>query len=260
MTQLIDNDVLRTIFDLLSFETQRLPISKRWRSWYQQNPLYRRKLTLELAGKMGNRNLIMRLKSKGHDDWSNGLKGAAIRGDFDLMTYFILESRKTLISRMSSITGSSQWTPDQRRELARMVRRTSGPSTINWNDGLEGAAEGGHRGLIGLSTDRGARNWNRGMIGAARGGHIDMVKEFLVLGANALEKGLIAGAEGGHEHMVEFFILRGARNLNEAITTAARNGHKHLEAVLLKHGGTILACFETRPVRIEAFMIKLPAI
>ena len=50
--------------------------------------------------------------------------------------------------------------------------------TENWNWGMEGAAEGGHRDLVDFFIAKGANYWDTGMHYALQGGHQNLVKFF----------------------------------------------------------------------------------
>lgn len=47
-----------------------------------------------------------------------------------------------------------------------------------WSNGLQGAAEGGHRDLVNFFIDQGVRNWQAGSYGARDGRHTDLMEFF----------------------------------------------------------------------------------
>ena len=81
-----------------------------------------------------------------------------------------------------------------------------------YDDGMNGAACGGHRGLVEYFIERGASDWNRGMAGAAWKGHKELVELFIKQGASNFDGGMFWAAWGGHKELVDFFIERGAHN------------------------------------------------
>jgi hypothetical protein len=83
----------------------------------------------------------------------------------------------------------------------------------NWNLGMCGAAEGGHKELIDFFIEKGARDWNDGMREAEKG-HKELVDFFIKKGADKWNLGMYNAAFGGHKELVDFFIEKGADKWN----------------------------------------------
>jgi hypothetical protein len=103
------------------------------------------------------------------------------------------------------------------------------------NDCLQYFAIQGNVPLVKLAIKKGADDWDLGMMGAAQGGHKDLVDFFIELGANE-------SAYGGQKDLVEFFLEKAKAEAltrenddmfyvsteNEGMAMAAQGGHKDL--------------------------------
>ena len=54
---------------------------------------------------------------------------------------------------------------------------------MDWDDGLSGACQGGHRDLAEFMIEKGANNWNWGLDAACYGGHRDFAEWMIEKGA-----------------------------------------------------------------------------
>ena len=93
-------------------------------------------------------------------------------------------------------------------EIKRLIKKSVIESNnyFNWNNGMHGAAEGGHMNIVKLMIKKGASNWNKGMYGAAEGGHIDIIQFFIDKGADDWNWSMQGADCFGHIDIVEFFI------------------------------------------------------
>lgn len=193
------------------------------------------------------------------DGYNKGMYYAAELGDLDLVKYFISKGADSINIAMAYASRGGQ-----NDVFKFFIRR--GASDFYWplkyaamknhrhivdyilslkphwdkmtlNNGMAGAAEGGHRDLVELFIQRGADNWIKGATGAARGGHEDLVDFFMARTdrrEDLLDSVLVGAAEGGHIHLVEKSIKLGATRLGWALASAAANGHKNVVEFLLK--------------------------
>ena len=152
-------------------------IDRGWWETLQQDKGYREAQGLSniyRAARAGRRDVVELLIKRGDTNWNGGLFGAAL--------------------------GSHVVTSERQRVSKR------------YDDGMNGAACGGHRGLVEYFIERGASDWNRGMAGAAWKGHKELVELFIKQGASNFDGGMFWAAWGGHKELVDFFIERGAHN------------------------------------------------
>lgn len=143
------------------------------------------------------------------------------------------------------------------------------------NNGLYGAAQGGHLGLVYFFISKGAENWNHALACAAKGGHRNLVDFFLLKGsghsyfftfdapleyaakaghkdlvdlfiskgATDWDRGLSAASLGGHRDLIDLFISKGANNWNWALMNAAEGGHHDLIDFFIAKGADIDASY-----------------
>lgn len=93
--------------------------------------------------------------------------------------------------------------------------------------------------VVDICISRGAHNWNNGMGGAALGGHGQLVDFFIGKGADFMNGGLWDAALGGHLDLVKFFVdEKGADRMSSvALSEAARGGHWDLIFYFMEEGG-----------------------
>lgn len=112
-------------------------------------------------------------------------------------------------------------------------------AVLPWNNemGLEGAAAGGHMGLLHFFLQEGARNVSNALLQAAKNGHKHAVEILIekTKGRKILNKGLIAAVQGGQREVAEWFVMKGADNLNEGIKQAADWMYWDIVKLLVRH-------------------------
>lgn len=82
--------------------------------------------------------------------------------------------------------------------------------------------------LVDFFIKKGAYKLDEGLHGAARGGHKDLVEFFIAKGANLWNWGLRGASHGGHKELIDFFIAKGANEWNLGLAFASMGGHKEL--------------------------------
>src|SRR3989344_4664926 len=110
----------------------------------------------------------------------------------------------------------------------------------DWNYGMCGAAQGGHKELVDLFVKNGANDWNRGMYGAVKGGHKELVDLFVKNGANAWNWGMCDAAKGGYKELVDLFVKKGANNWNCGLELS---NTPSLKIFFIDQGADIIAHF-----------------
>jgi hypothetical protein len=110
--------------------------------------------------------------------------------------------------------------------------------SANWNWGLEGACEGGHKKIVEQMIELGATNWNLGLKGACHRGHKEIVDLMIERGATDWNEGLYWACEGGHKEIVELMIERGATDWNGGLREACQGGHKEIVDLMIERGAT----------------------
>lgn len=147
------------------------------------------------------------------------------------------------------------------KELIDVLLRDN--TCIDMNDGLCGAAQGGHCDLINFFISKGAKaeaamhnagyggkldiikllrkqcpvlsQLRSGFTGAARAGHRNLVEYFIAEGV-PLKWGLQGAAYGNRKTLVNFFIEMGCRQWNEGLIGACFGGHRHLVNFFIAKG------------------------
>ena len=109
---------------------------------------------------------------------------------------------------------------------------------LNFNYGLQSACQGGHREIIQMMVNLGAREWNRGLSGACEGGFKDLVRMMIDLGARDWNNGLWGACREGHRELVQMMINYGADDWNEALQCAYEGGHRDVAQMMVDDGGT----------------------
>lgn len=109
---------------------------------------------------------------------------------------------------------------------------------VNWNYGLYGACEGGHKDLVLVMIKNGANDWNRGLGGACKGGHKDLVLFMIEKGANDWERALQSSCYGGYKELVLFMIEKGASDFNLGLQSACYGGQEELALFMIEKGAT----------------------
>ena len=79
-----------------------------------------------------------------------------------------------------------------------------GTSTWGWEQGMWGAAEGGHQDIVEYFVAKGARDWDLGMSCAAKGGHRELVDYFVSKGATDWYGSKCWARKGGHRDVVVY--------------------------------------------------------
>ena len=105
-----------------------------------------------------------------------------------------------------------------------------------WSWGLEGACQGGHQELAQWMIDLGSKDWNEGLFGACRGGHKELAQWMIDLGANNWNWGLEGACEGGFKDLAQWMIDLGANNWNRGLSGACEEGFKELAQMMLNLG------------------------
>lgn len=146
------------------------------------------------------------------------LEEVSEKGYFDLIQFFIFKGGH----KEQGLRGAAK---GGHKELVNFFLE-KGMKFLSY--GVSGAAEGGNMDLINFLISKRANDWeDQGLIGAAKGGHKKLVDFFISEGAYSWNYALEAAAEGGHRDLIDFFILKGA-NLNLGLRGAAKGGHKDL--------------------------------
>ena len=136
------------------------------------------------------------------------------------------------------------------RDLLKILIQKDSNKIINWNFGLRGACQGGHRDLAQWMIDLGAKWWYDGLRGACEGGHRDMVQWMIDLGATNWDGGLWGACCGGHRDLSQMMIDLGARDWNGGLEGACYGGFKELAQWMIDlgaddwNGGLENACYK----------------
>jgi len=186
----------------------------------------------------GHRNWIDYFISKGADDWNEALKLAAIRGDFDLVKFFLEKEGDVYTGVYGAALGGHRELVDY------LLPRVASPS-----EAIDGAAEGGHSDLLNYlislyDEDEKYIGYAHGAYGAARGGRIDLLKFFLTRInrydlKEVLERCLFIAAESGKYDMVKFLLQKGAKKVNIALYRAALKKNREIVNLLLDKGADL---------------------
>ena len=73
--------------------------------------------------------------------------------------------------------------------------------------------------LIESVIKMGANDWNRGLYGACEGGHKEMAVYMISKGANYWNQGLGGACKGGHKEMADYMISKGATKCDNYFCT-----------------------------------------
>jgi hypothetical protein len=103
----------------------------------------------------------------------------------------------------------------------------------DWNWGLCGAFQGGHKDLVLLMIQNGADDWDAGLHMACWKGHKDLAFLMMQNGANDWNYALRGACEGGHKDLVLLMIQKGATKIGTYVTYSE---HRDLILYLLDHG------------------------
>ena len=106
----------------------------------------------------------------------------------------------------------------------------------NWNFGLLGACEGGHKRFVELMIEKGADNWDLGLFGACLGGHKMLVELMIDKGADYWNYALYGACKGGHRMLAEWMISKGANNFDWGLQGACEGGNKMLAELMISKG------------------------
>lgn len=98
---------------------------------------------------------------------------------------------------------------------------------INFQDGLEGACEGGHNDLVKMFIDKAQvyKQLNLALNYAAKGGHIEIIKFLINEGADILTCDSAGACEGGYTEVVDYMFELKNTYYNNAVYGAAKGGH-----------------------------------
>lgn len=105
--------------------------------------------------------------------------------------------------------------------------------TDDFDIGLWGACNGGHKDIALDMIQRGANNCNIGLLGACRGGHIDLINFMIDKGANDWNSGLLGACEEDHIDAAELMLNKGATNWLQSFKMACLRNNLELIKVFI---------------------------
>jgi len=111
----------------------------------------------------------------------------------------------------------------------------------DWNEGLHGACQGGHRKIVELMIQKGADRWNDGFRLACVAGHLDVAKLMIEKGATNFETGLYRACAGGHLNLVKLIYPKALEHyersdLESSFSVACGEGHREVIDFLMSRG------------------------
>lgn len=109
------------------------------------------------------------------------------------------------------------------------------------NDGLVGAAAGGHIEIVNFLLSKGAKPNNKSLVAACQGGNIEIVEIMVKGGAKNWNDGLIVAAEMGNTIILRMMLEKGATALDLALITAAIYGKLIIVKILLEKGAKAIS-------------------
>lgn len=136
--------------------------------------------------------------------WNFALKGAATRGDMDLIQLCIQNG------------------------------------AANWDYGMNGAALGGHFHFVEYFIQMGACYWENALLASIEGGHKNLVKYFSSkVHPTVWSYALQYAARGGHKDLIDYCIQKCQTILDSDITSAVDVGYEDIAQYLEEKQGSI---------------------